>query len=97
MTRKKISPSFHNDKATDINGTKDLFLMGPMTIIGGTISGYPSKSTIQDFGSVVATQPNFVIQETRDTPPTITKDAVGTKTPLEEEVQCQARKPVTRI
>ena len=62
MTRKKISPSLHNDRATDISGTKDLFLMAPLTIIGGRISGYPSKSNIQDFGSLFAKEHNVVIQ-----------------------------------
>ena len=47
LEKKQISISFPNDRAiTDINGTKDLFLMEPLTSIGGTISGYPRKSTI---------------------------------------------------
>ena len=91
LEKKQISLSFPNDSAfTDINGTKDLFPMGPLTITGGTMSGYPSESTIQDFCSLLAKEPNFVIQETRDTPTTITKEALGTKTPLEEE--CRRRK-----
>ena len=84
--RKQINLSFLNESASiDISGTNDLFLMGPLTIIGGTISGYPSKSNIQDVGSLFAKEHNVVIQETRDTPSTTTKGTVGTKTPLEEE------------
>ena len=52
LTRKQINPLLPNNRAsTDISGTKDLFPMGPLTIIGGTISGHPSTSIIQDFGS----------------------------------------------
>ena len=40
LIKTQTSLSFPNDRAfTDINGTKDLFPMGPPTITGGTISG----------------------------------------------------------
>ena len=47
-----MNPTFPGDKTKDIRGTKDLFLVGPLTIIGDTISGYPSKSNLQDDGSL---------------------------------------------
>ena len=92
--RMKINPSFLSDRAPDINGTKDLFPVGPLTIIGGTISGSPSKSTIQDVGALFAKERNVVIPETRDTPTpsTTTKETMGTKTPLEEEHRRRKRK-----
>ena len=42
MTRMKINPSFPGEKTPDIHGTKDLSPAGPLTIRGGTLSGYPS-------------------------------------------------------
>ena len=41
--------------------------MEPLTINGGTISGYPSKSYAQDIGSLYAKELTVVIQEARDT------------------------------
>ena len=65
MTRMKIHFSFHSDRASDINGTKDLFPVGPLTIIGGTISGHLSKSNIQVNGSLFTKGCNVVFQDTR--------------------------------
>ena len=95
MTRMKINPSFPSDRAPDINGTKDLFPVGPLTIIGGTISGHPSKSNIQDDGSRFTKDRNVVFHETRGTPTVSTttkKETMGAKSPMEEEQRSRKRK-----
>ena len=62
---KKNSNSINNDKEiSDINGTKQMFLLEPLKILGGTISGFPRKSAIQDFQSLHSKESNVVIQKT---------------------------------
>ena len=51
-TRLKINPTFQAAKTPDFPGTKDMYPAGPLTICGGTISGYPSFSYLQESGSL---------------------------------------------
>ena len=48
-TRMKIVPTF---PILDLPGTKALSPVGPLTICGGTISGCPSYSYVQESGSL---------------------------------------------
>ena len=80
MTRMKINPSFPGDKTPDIPGTKDLSPAGPLTICGGTISGYPSYSYVQESGSLYSKELTTVIQGLRITTKPSAETAMTEKT-----------------
>ena len=95
MTRMKINPSFPGKKIPDIPGTQDLSPAGPLTISGGTISGYPRKSYVQDIGSLYSKEHNVVIQESRATPTpatTTTKETMGTEVSMEKYAEKKKKK-----
>ena len=75
-TRLKINLMFQATKTPDFPGTKDLSPAGPLTICGGTISGYPSYSYVQESGFLYSKELTTVIQESKTT----TKPAAATAT-----------------
>ena len=62
-TRTKIVPVF----PPDLPGTKSLSPAGPLTICGGTLSGYPSYSYVQESGSLCSKESISVNQESKTT------------------------------
>ena len=87
----KINPTFRAAKIPDFHRTKDLSPAGPLTIRGGTISGYPSYTYVQESGSHCSKELHTVIQESKTTAEPAAATATTEKT-MVKEVQLKQRK-----
>ena len=68
----------------DLPGTETTFPTGPLTIGGGTTSGSPSNTFVQDYGPPFSKETSINNQESRATATTTTTTTKnnGTKAPL---------------
>ena len=101
-----INPSFLDSKVPVSPGTKTLSPEVPLTTRGGTTSGRPSYSYVQDSGPPFSKEMSIVNQETRPTPKqtatsATTKISMGKETPLsnadKKEVLCHLMKSTVCI
>ena len=76
----KINPTFQAAKIPDFHGTKTLSPAGPLTICGGTISGCPSYSYVQESDSLFSTEITIVNQESKTTSRQTAATATAEKT-----------------
>ena len=83
------NPPPNNKITKNINGTKGLFLMEPLRIIGGTISRCSRNSTIKECQPLQSTEYNAVVQET-ELGPTPTTELGPTQTTAAEAEATEA-------